>query len=407
MASVYMDLSAANAIMKELYDDQTVQVEILKNNPFLAMIPKQTDFEGKSLPVPVAYGAGGGRSATFSQAQAGQAAPAIAEFMVKRVRDYSVFSIDRETALAAATQKGSFISAAKLSMDIAMQSLKNSMAHATFRTGTGTKGQISSISTGVITLSDASTAVFFEVNETLQANATDGGTPRAAAGYVVAVDRIGGTVTVSTSLGGAAASPSGWTSGDSLLTSGDNNAKMSGLLAWIPATAPTTGDNFFGVDRSVDVQRLSGIRLSYADRSIEEALVDAANTLGNFDSLPDTCIMNYASWSSLEKALGSRVQYVDLKSEAGIGFRGIVIQGPAGPISVFADRNCPPKSCFVLQLNTWELKSLGEAPHLQTDNVDGDMLRIYNADAAEGRISMYGNVICHKPSANAYVTLGA
>ena len=73
-----------------------------------------------------------------------------------------------------------------------------------------------------------------EVNQVLQANATDGGTPRAALGYVIARNVVAGTITVSaTTWGGAAGSPTNWTGGDYLLVQGDNNATISGLQAWL------------------------------------------------------------------------------------------------------------------------------------------------------------------------------
>lgn len=42
--SQYLDLTAMNAALKELYDGQVVENLVYNDNPFLAMVPKKTDF---------------------------------------------------------------------------------------------------------------------------------------------------------------------------------------------------------------------------------------------------------------------------------------------------------------------------------------------------------------------------
>ena len=250
--------------------------------------------------------------------------------------------------------------------------------------------------------------VQFEINQVLQANATDGGVPRAALGYVVAVNRSAGTVTVSAvGLGGAAGTPSGWTTADFLLVQGDVNAKVKGLAAWLPDAAPTTGDNFFGVDRSQDVTRLAGIRYDGSAQSIEESLIDSSSLLAREGGKPDVCITNFASYAALEKSLGSKVQYVDMKGPADIAFRGIMINGANSMIKVFPDRNCPALKAYLLQMNTWTLNSLGDAPQILRYGDGLEMLRVSNADAGEVRIGYYSQVSTNAPGYNANVTLSA
>lgn len=254
----YLDLSSMNAALKELYDGQVVENLVYADNPFMAMLKKVTDFGGKYKPIPIITGVSQGRSSTFSNAQGNQSAVQVQSFLLTRVSDYSIATIDNQTLLASRTDKMAFLEGSKLVIDGAIRSATNSVASALFRSGTGTIGQVSgSITTGLITLSNSADIVQFEINMVLQANVTDGGaTPRAALGYVVAINRSGGTLTVSTTMGGAPATPSGWSASDFLLVQGDLNLKCSGLSGWLPFTAPTAGDNFYGVDRSVDTWRL-------------------------------------------------------------------------------------------------------------------------------------------------------
>lgn len=403
----YLDLTAMNAALKELYDGQVVEDLVYADNPFLAMLKKNTDFGGKYKPIPIIIGASQGRSSTFSNAQGNQSAVLLESFFITRASDYSIATIDNQTMLASKTDKMSFLEGSKLVIDGAIRSITLSLSSALFRSGTGSIGQLLTITTGVIVLSNAQDVVQFEVNMTLQANATDGGTPRAALGYIIAVNRSLGTVTVSaTGQGGSAGSPSGWAANDFLLVQGDNNAKVKGLLAWLPSSAPGNTDNFFGVNRSVDTVRLAGVRYDGSAQSIEEALIDASSLVAREGGKPDTCIMSFASYSALEKALGSKVQYIDAKV-ANIAFRGIMVNGANSMIKVFPDRNCPPKTAFLLQMSSWALESLGDSPQILRYGDGLEMLRVYNADAGEVRVGYYAQLRTNAPGWNAYVALGA
>lgn len=408
----YFDLPAATAALKELYDGQIVENEVYKEHPLYTMVPKKTNFAGKYRPIPLAYGVSQGRSSNFANAQSNQTPVQLAEFLLTRKRDYSIATIDNETLLAAGNDKGAFIDGSTVVVDGAIQAAVMSLSSSLFRSGTGSIGQInaSGLSTGVITLANADQVKQFEVNMTLQANATDGGaSPVAALGYVIAVDRIAGTVTVSTSLGGAAASPSGWNASYYLLVQGDNNAKPSGLPAWLSATAPTSTDNFYGVNRSADRWRLGGGYYDGSALPIEEALVKGALFLGREGGTANVCFMNFTSYAALELSLGSKVQYTEMQAttpeEAQIAFTGIKLNGPKGIITVLPDADCEPTKSYLLKMSNWALHSLGEAPMILRYPDNNEMLRVTNADAAELRVGMYGNLATNAPGWSAQVAL--
>ena len=400
-----LDLVSMNAALKELYDGQVVENLVYADNPFLAMVPKANNFGGKYKPIPIQTGVSQGRSATFSFAQANQTAPDLESFLITRAKDYSIATIDNETMLASKTDKMAFLDGAKLLIDSAIRSCTNSLAGALFRSGTGSIGQIGTISTGVITLSNPGDITQFEKNMSLQANATDGGTPRAAIGYVIAVNRALGQLTVSASVGGVAGTPTGWVGNDFLLVQGDNNAKIKGLQAWLPSTVSSV-DNFFGVNRSADVSRLAGVYYDGSAQSIEEAVIDHSSLLAREGGKPNVLICNFATYSALEKSLGSKVQYVDMK-KAEIAFRGISINGANSVIQVFPDRSCPSTTGFLLQMDTWKLESLGEAPQILTYGDGLQMLRVSNADAGEVRVGYYSQLRTNAPGYNGQIKFSA
>jgi len=347
----------------------------------------------------------------------------LASFFVYRVSNYQLVTITNELLEATKDDAGAFVDEAKLNMDTGFRNISNDLAHDLFGDGTGSRGTISSISTGVITLTQPAEIVNFEVGMSLVSYSVSGTTATqstgAAVGYVIAVNRTAGTLTVSTSQGGSAGTPSNWsTSFSKLAVQGDVSfasgglatalaLKVSGLAAWLPVTAPSSGDSFWGVDRSADVTRLAGVRYDGSSETIEEALIDAASLVAREGGEPDMCFINFASYAALEKSLGAKVQYVDVKhEEADIAFAGIRIHAPYGPITIVPDRSCPAQVAYLLSMSTLKLRSLGKAPHVLTYGLEGlEGLRVGNADALEIRIGYYGNLICNAPGWNAVVQL--
>lgn len=422
--SFSFDLGAANAALKELYDDQKIANLVYKNNPFLAMVPKMEEFGGKYMPIPLIVNTSQGRSATFSNAQSQQTAATVESFALTRASNYSIAQIDNQTMLASKTDKMAFINGATVVIDGAIRALTNSLATQIFRDGSGTIGVVGTGSTlGNIVLSNASDVVNFEVNMSLEAytagvlctGVTPGSSASTSTVYVVSVNRSAGSIGVSNTMGGTAGTGLGsWTAtlGSTLNVVGDKTGAgaglaMKGLAAWLPTAAPTTGDSFFGVDRSVDPTRLGGVRFNGSSESIEEAVIDASLLVAREGGMPDVCIMNFASYAALEKSLGAKAQYISFDGPAKLYYPGILINGAAGQIKVFPDRSCPAKTAYLLQMDTWKLYSLGPAPHI-AKYADGlEMLRVYNSDAAELRVVSYANLGCNAPGFNAVVQLGA
>lgn len=426
--------TAANQIgaLKELYDNPSDYMKdlVYKKNPLLALIPKdesRSGFAGKYIPVPLVYATPQGRSHTFASAQNNQSAPAVDSFFVYRVSDYQLVTITNELLEATQDDIGAFVDEAKLNMDTGFRNISNNLALQLFGNVNGARGSYGlasgSITTGVIVLDDPNSVVNFEVGMTLDSYSVSGTTPTqstsANVGFIIAVNRSSGTITVSATEGGSAGTPTNWSSsfpylcqdGDvAFISAGLGTAaqlQVSGLASWIPIVAPSAGDSFWNVNRSTDVSRLAGQRFNGQNESIEEALIDAASLTAREGGQPDMCFMNFASYAALEKALGSKVQYVDVQhDEADIAFAGIRIHAPYGPITVIPDRNCPSQIAYLLQMDTLKFRSLGKAPHVLTYGLEGlEGLRVGNADALEIRIGYYGNLICCAPGWNCVVQL--
>lgn len=94
--SAYMDLTAMNAALKELYSGQVINNMVYADNPLFAMLPKFTEFGGKYYPQPIITGNNQGVSATFATAQTNQSAAQLQSFLLTRVSQYSIATIDNQ-----------------------------------------------------------------------------------------------------------------------------------------------------------------------------------------------------------------------------------------------------------------------------------------------------------------------
>lgn len=428
MAAVYANSSNQVAALKELYTDDKDYMKdlVYKENPFLALVPKNESpdgFAGKYIPVPLEYGVPQGRSHSFSNAQGNQTASQLASFFVYVVSDYQLVTITNLLMEQTKSNAGAFVDAAKLQMDGGFRNITNNIAFELFGDGTGRRGAVGaggsnpSGTTYIIPLADVQSVVNFEVGMTL-VNFTFSSTAISAisstTAQISAVDRANGVITVIAS--GADAT---WISaGKGLGVQGDIVAgtistgsalALSGLGAWIPVASPASNDSFWGVNRSSDPTRLAGLRYDARSYTIEEGLTNALAFLNREGGKPDLAIMDFASYAALVNSLGAKVQYVQVNhDEVEVAFEGITFQSAYGRVTVLADRSCPAQTCYVLTMSTWKLRSLGKVPHILTYGMEGlEGLRVGNADALEIRIGYYGNLICSAPGWNMVVQLSA
>ena len=403
--------TAVSAALKEHYKPQRIKEMVYKNNPLLAMIPKYTKFGGENMPVPIIVTGPQRRSATFLNAQANGSTSSVQQFLLTRVKDYSFASIEHEAIKASQNNADAFIRYATMEIDGAIHSLKRSLAVSLYRDGNGSRGQVSVeptvASDMVVTLKATDDVSNFEVGMIVNIHsALTGGSQRTRDGSngdftIDAVDRDAGTLTFT----GEAYDSSGTIAADEFIfVKGDRGSMLTGLEGWCPESAAAIPD-LFGVTRSSDVTRLGGNRSDGSAKPIEEALIDGLSLAARNGGTPSHVFCDYTSYANLEKALGSKVQYDKISaSDANVGFTSLKLHGPSGTVDVVPDVNCQPNVAWALQLDTWSLNSLGEAPQIL--DLDGNnMLRESGADAYEVRIGFYGNAACAAPGWNTRIKL--
>lgn len=387
-----------SALYKILYPQGHVPDATYQDFPFLSLIGRDESFYGTSMYLPLKYGNGNKRSSTFTNAQGNSSPTSNVGFTVTRASDYAVAYIDHQSMEASEKDQGAFVDIFKHEVDAAMKASVISEAQSLAGDGTGIIGQISAssnVGTPSITLADISQVVNFEVGNVLVVTASVGGAARAGTVTLTAVNRKTGVLTAS---GNWTAGIAAAAAGDYIAIEGDLNVKPKGFSAWVPESDPSS-TAFFGVDRTPDLLRLSGVRDDYSAKPIEEALVLAGTDMNLQGAACDYGFIAFAKHAELENALGSKVQYVDVMSPIGIGFRGIKLFTGKKPITILSDLTCKSDRLWLAQMNTWKLRSLKKS--IRMLNQDGlQSLRVSNADASEVRIGGYKQFTCEAPGYN-------
>jgi len=390
-----LNMTTFAAALKQHYTDEKIENMVYKDNPFLAMISKYEDFGGENLKLPVKYGLPMGRSATFADAVSNKSASQLKAFLLTRKADYAIASIANETIEASKGNANAFIEAATFEIDGAIEAATRSLAISLYGDGSGQIGVVGSLATttasnDTVTLATIQDITNFEVG--MQLNFGSASTNK----EISTINRDTGVILLTAA--------SGATTTEAIYVDGDKDNKLTGLGGWVPSSAPGSTDSFFGVNRSSDATRLGGIRFDGSSLPIEEALIGAAARVAREGGKPDVCFINYNNFADLEKALGSKVSYVDVKVNPEIGFRGILVHGPRGPIKVVPDQNCPNGVAYMLQMDVWKLYSLGKAPKI-LDSDGLKFLRESTADAVEARVGYYAQLGCRAPGFNVRVAL--
>jgi hypothetical protein len=392
-------------ILKTLYDQDSIPELAYKRSALLGMMKKTTNFEGYNAQVSNRFAGTGGGSASFTDAQGNVFGASYSRFLITHATDYSLLRIETLAARQARSSRGALVKAVKAEGDAAFYTMARSMSRTVWGNGGGARGVIASGGgTDTLTLVSPEDIVNFEVGMVVGSSLTDGTSGAYITGNeqrITAVDEDAGTITAAGNW-----DATDFANGNSLFRQGDFGAMATGVAGWVPDTAPTSGDNFFGLDRSVHPTRLAGIRFvaPASAGSIERALIDATARAARSGAQPTHAFVHPTVFGTLVKELGSKATYERMAGQgmngksASFGFAGLVLHSVAGgTMTVHSDADCPVGRAYMLTLKDWCFMGLGELPGFIDDDGNGDWLRVHNADAMEARIGYYGNICCEAP----------
>jgi hypothetical protein len=391
-----LDPVAFDWSLKTNYSPDDVKSMCLEDHPLLAKMSRSEKFRGKSFVFGVKYARTRGRSAGFAQAQAYKGPSKGKDFTLTRKKDYSLATLDNELLMACDGDEAALVDAMTDEMDAAIGALKRAMGWKVFGDGSGSLGTGTNSST-TVTVSDLDTIAKIEDGMLLVFSSgitasLFSSTPVEAS----TIDRDAGTFVVS--------SDPGLTGTFHIFPYGDyvsasDKLNVSGVASWIPATAPTAGDSQYGVDRSVDTQRLAGVRINCNGLPLVEALIRGATRTQKWGGRPRFAVCSPENLEKVCISLEGKVIY-DSFTYGDIGFEGVRIRTGNGVITLYADIDCPADKCYLLDMRSWKFKSAGGAP-MMLKYMGQQYFHEATADGVEVRIGYYGNVFCDAPGWNA------
>jgi microcompartment protein CcmK/EutM len=384
------------ALYKRMYP-KGVADSMYKKSVGLADCKKKTDFGGEGAYINIATSGTSGGSADFPTALANQGPSTQKRFFVTHKTEYQVASVTGKAIATSNNDKMAILKVLKAEMDKANYKFTLALSSRYFGNGGGSLGVISSGSaTTTITLTLASDAVKFEIGDWIQFS-SDNGTGSAPAGVtsgaggdqirLTDINRSTGTLTAATAFNTIGATDAYY-----IFRAGDYANAMTGLGGWNPITAPTGGDSFFGMDRSVgDLVRQAGDR--YANTSgysMEDTLLNASAQVANLSSRLTRCYVNPITFNGIVKELGSK-RIVDATTrEANTGFKGIQVYTGMGVVEVVADSFMPQGYGRMVDPDDITLMTAGECPNPLNWGGAQSTQVLANADALQFRIGCYG-----------------
>lgn len=399
MAAGNATLATLSNVLKTRYEKK-VQVMSYEDDHFLMNVPKETNFGGNNNRISLRYGSPQGGSSSLSTAINNKTSSNDAAFLLTRAKDYYVCSIDAEAMLAGQGDENTVLEALDGEMEGGTRMIGRSLQIGCWGDGSGRRGAINSTVAGTtLTLSDPNEIINFEPEMKIQFVNPIAGTNRAGGPLtVVSVDRDNGAMVVSANLN----TITGITAGDWVVRDGDTGVMIKGLRSWLPFSRPIGGDNFFGQDRSKDVTRLAGVIWNGAGAQKSETLIKAVVRLSREGGVHKNRVgyLHLDDLADIAIGLGSKAAYTPASNGDGsIGYQSLDIMTPRGPLKLYASLNCQKGEFFILQLDTWKLKTLKKAPHIVED--DGlTMVRGTSTDDVTWRLRYYGNLGCNAPGWN-------
>lgn len=391
------DTTTVAYIYKRVYDDKSVADMAMRDHPFFNMVPKKDVPFGANQYYSIKYGNPQGISNTFSTAQTNSENSRGVQLAVGSRQKYGVITLDGVSMAKAEGNKGAMMELVTLETDSVLEEMGDDLAFELYRNGDGDRGRRSSASTNVITLTDAEDARNFKVGMTVVAdNNQTGASLRTGSTTVTEVDEDAGTVTLT-----SAAAITSFADNDYLFRQGSvNDSCIEGMAVLFPLTAPSSGESWRGIDRSVHTRLLAGIRVDDTSTPIEENLGLVATKIKQASKKSaNVCFLNPIKFWEVARRLNAKVTYDGGGLKAAYGFEGIDVHTSAGVIRIVSDPDAPANRGRVTRLDTLCVYHRRAFPHLIRE--DGLVkLRSASADSFETRARSIANLISYQPGAS-------
>lgn len=395
------DLTTMAHIYKRRYLGGKVEAITVRDHPRFKRLRKKPGFTGQDAAYHILTGNPQSIGGSFANNQTNVETSKGKLPVALRREKTSVVQLAHVAILASQGDDGAFYDLVTRETDGVFIEFGDRLAFDAYRDGSGQRGRISSIASNVLTLTASDDVRNFKEGMTLIADDTATGlSPRAG---TMKIAGVSGSTTITVD---NAAGISGLAPNDYLFVQGDPGTCMEGLATCTPLTEPTAGDSFRGIDRSVNVPRLSGSRVNDTNTTIEENLGLGAircNQLG-VQHTPTEAYLNPINFFQVARRQGAKVQYTNDVTRAKIGFQYIDIITATGTMKVFSDPDCPTTLGYGENPEWDYIYHLGGFPHVVM-NGNEPMLAMASSLAFESRGAAFCNYIQENPAAHFVISI--
>jgi hypothetical protein len=419
-ASGYINANVDNLLRNDLdmaYEDMAFGGQY---SAIIGLFEKR-DVSGDAIKVPLKASFGGGQSGNAATAYANATLAGRFSFLVTPFKTYGMSVIPNDQD---AWTKGDN-SVVDLLLDeckTAMDSGKMQFDQALGGDGSGTMGTIVSSTNPsgqifAIVLNLTSEVNHFNPDQVLVQKTTPfAGTFVAGVATVTAVNQATKTITV---LGDGTFVPGNTNvlglQGTMLASTG--LATWPGIPGWIPPASArpiissSSNKMLFGVDRSINEQKLAGSYLdgAAAGLGILEGINQLAHSIADVPGAePDMLPMSFAAKGKIVATLQTQRRYM-INKVKGTGidvFYDLVqIDGPKGLMSITPSSNWPSNLVGILTSKSWVCGSPGNKPFVPATSNGNPVVEIPGQDQCVAQYRVQAMVFCEAPGHNGMLTI--
>jgi len=384
------------AMLKVYYKKDGIQNLLFRNSPLLKKMNKER-VEGKEQRFAAMYARGGAAGGDFTAAKNQAATVAqTAEFCVTPGQLFSVYTMNAKEVAASRSNAGAYMRVGGAKMFAASESFRKTLAAALYGSG---YGEICAVPTGGWSFTASTDATItmpedavmkFDVGSKLVVKAT-AATAETSATNTLTVKAINGTSVTVTPTGNG--DPS---AGEIVCLAGSMSGNSPllpvGLDGWLPVykKRDTTyfpgfiDDLFFGVDRSVNPDRLAGAfydatgAASSATQKKTYAVTQLIKKLRRQGSLCDMIVMNDDDFLEFAQEIETTNTFftqtsTKAKKEATIGFSDISAAFSTNYVeNIIDDPYCVKGRFYVLSSDAVEFWGYTNVEKALNDGVEGN-----------------------------------
>lgn len=389
MTTASSSSSTVAFVFRRRYSDRQVADITMRDHPSYTRIAKREGLGGQDFVYGIVTGDPQGVGNTFAAAQAADETLKGEQFVCTDVQKYGYITLDGPSMLRNKANQGKLIDLVTRTTDGILKALGYEIAFDLFRNGTGKRGRRASISGNTITLDDARDVDNFKRGMTLIASTNaNGSAPRTGSAKVLKLNRQAKQIVVDD-----ASQILVFSDNDYLFRSGSALNSIDGMGSCTPLAAPTSGVLFRNVERTNDVEALSGTRIDDPTRYPEEMIGDLAVQLSLIGKRIERATIYPTAFQSMVKRLGAKVTYTMAGGTGKIGFQELMLYAAGYAVPVTADPDITPTEVRVWSEDAHEICYLGdETVHLIRDDGKPSMRQTGN-DGLEIRARFVGNYL--------------